>query len=526
MKKQNTYKGSYQFKFILGVLLLAVLPCLSVNVKAATDGTLTIRKFQVENYENLKQGTGQESNQVDVPENAEAMENIEFKVEKLLVNDIDKEVTISAPIDASYEAKIQRTDTNGETKFEDLEKGYYLVTENIPSGYNAPQAGKFVVSIPMETKDSEGNKTVNYDVVVYPKSQKVQIEKEAIDTKEVVGVGSIVKWNVKYPLGPDLKRVETIGGTTNVSYAKGFYLTDTMDTRLDYVPGSVVFSYFDANGSEIAGLNLTEGTDYILTYNASSHMLKIEFTDGIGTNKIADANVATIMMALETVVNESAIDTVKPIGNNAKIHYINEAGDPYEHEVFPDGTDTDDPRVPKVYLGQIVVTKVDAKTKERLADATFGLADSVKDAKDGNFIKRVKNGAESDIIITTDNNGEAAIKALEAGTYYLMETKAPSGYTKITEAIQVTIANDGNANVTRISIDNPKEGSQEPSKEPSGTPNDPAGNPTGIPTVAKGTGMTPKTGDTTRIVGLTLLAVASIGMLVIVNRKGKKKRSK
>ena len=178
MKRKERYKISYWFSLALGLLLVFVLQC--TVVKAAETGTLTIRKFQVENYENLKQSTGQERDKDDIPADAKVIADIEFKVEKLSVDvrngDSSQEITPSTPIDTSFSAIIKYTDNAGEAKFSNLEEGYYLVTETIPEEYSARGAGKFVVSIPIKSTDASGNTTVNYDVVVYPKNQKSAID--------------------------------------------------------------------------------------------------------------------------------------------------------------------------------------------------------------------------------------------------------------------------------------------------------------------------------------------------------------
>ena len=183
MKRKERYKISYWFSLALGLLLVFVLQC--TVVKAAETGTLTIRKFQVENYENLKQSTGQERDKDDIPADAKVIADVEFKVEKLFVDarngDSSQEITPSTPIDTSFSAITKYTDNAGEAKFSNLEEGYYLVTETIPEEYSARGAGKFVVSIPIKSTDASGNTTVNYDVVVYPKNQKGTIDEPAKD---------------------------------------------------------------------------------------------------------------------------------------------------------------------------------------------------------------------------------------------------------------------------------------------------------------------------------------------------------
>ena len=42
-------------------------------------------------------------------------------------------------------------------------------------------------------------------------------------------------------------------------------------------------------------------------------------------------------------------------------------------------------------------------------------------------------------VVTSDENGHAAIYGLRYGTYYLVETKAPTGYNRILDPIRITI---------------------------------------------------------------------------------------
>ena len=51
--------------------------------------------------------------------------------------------------------------------------------------------------------------------------------------------------------------------------------------------------------------------------------------------------------------------------------------------------------------------------------------------------------------VTTPENGKITIKGLKAGTYYLYETAAPSGYNKLTKPVTVVITAD-NADLTNF----------------------------------------------------------------------------
>ena len=220
--------------------------------------------------------------------------------------------------------------------------------------------------------------------------------------------------------------------------------------------------------------------------------------------------------------------SIEELWNNARIRFENASGDPYEHEVFLLGTNAEDNSVPKVYLGQIVVTKVDVGDKsKRLAGATFYLADSKQNAENENFLTREidTSGTREEISITTDQNGQASIRAIGAGTYYLVETQAPTGYHKLTEPIEVTVSNDPRNNITNLEISNTQDGTL---GTPGDQPNEPGnqqGNNnapgTGDGSGGKGVAGGVKTGDIVRMTGILLLVIASVGVVIVIVRKEK-----
>ena len=135
-------------------------------------GTLTVHKFVAENFENLKESSGRETDEHHVPEGAQKIAGISFKLEKLVVKE-DQVPTTSSPKDSSFAPLVETTDLEGKAYFTDLEVGYYLVSETVPGGYSATDE-TFVVSIPYQYKDENQRYRWNWDVHVYPKNRAPQ----------------------------------------------------------------------------------------------------------------------------------------------------------------------------------------------------------------------------------------------------------------------------------------------------------------------------------------------------------------
>lgn len=55
-----------------------------------------------------------------------------------------------------------------------------------------------------------------------------------------------------------------------------------------------------------------------------------------------------------------------------------------------------------------------------------------------------ENEATTVTSVTTDEKGKITIKGLKAGTYYLYETEAPTGYNKLTKPVAIVITADEN----------------------------------------------------------------------------------
>ena len=58
------------------------------------------------------------------------------------------------------------------------------------------------------------------------------------------------------------------------------------------------------------------------------------------------------------------------------------------------------------------------------------------------------DAAAAGVTMTSNSDSALVLNGLDAGTYYLEETKAPDGYNKLTDPVTVTITEDGKVNET------------------------------------------------------------------------------
>ena len=395
-------------------------------------------------------------------------------------------VTVKAATQNAGEDK-----TKGTAAFNDLPAGYYLVfPEGGSTGNNSRGTDAILVNVPRDGKNTAVKIKSTFPTV----DKKVSTDNNTYQDNTTAQVGDTVTFKLTAKV-PDMADYT----------AYKFVFHDTLSNGLEFVANSVEVS--------IASNKITAGDNtYSATYVDGTKKLTVAFTDLKNVVKSGTDKVATddeIVVTYKAKITKDAV-TTNPATNKAHLEYSNDPSGT--------GTGTSNPDESKVYTYDINIFKYykgEGNTETGLANATFKLTaseDSTSTAielvkEEGtDLVYHVKGNNEADAVstVTTGADGKITIKGLKAGTYYLHETIAPTGYNKLKKPIKIEITvTDNNYTTPSYKVDDKAN----------------ADNTIKVENV-KGV-MLPETGSIGTI-GLTALGVAVVLLGVFAPRKKKK----
>lgn len=323
-----------------------------------------------------------------------------------------------------------------------LDAGWYLVRETTAAS-STPNAttGNAPLSLFMMKGGQNINITVKSDV---PTSHKKIVDADYSNPRDADDFQT--NENITYRLTFD------IPSNWKTQYKDGFYFTmhDELSAGLDYV-GDPVIKVANSEDSIMSAVNWdksAQGYGYTPESSQSGKTVEWKFaTAGTETSDIANRK-ANLNLAGKTVVvyyrakmNASAkIASTGGNGNTYQVYYQHNPGN------AADGYDHTTPETPYVYTYQFIVVKQDGDNKgTKLSGAEFKLY-SDQSATEEVAVSLAKGAYTVDpsgtAVLTTGTDGKITVNGLDSGTYYLKETKAPSGYKLDDTVREVTVTPD------------------------------------------------------------------------------------
>ena len=252
-------------------------------------------------------------------------------------------------------------------------------------------------------------------------------------------IGDMVEWKVSASV------------PSNVDQLKKYSITDTMSDALTWVEADAGLTItYKANGVAVNNIApaFAENTDYKLTKptdNKAGGLWTIEFTEA-GKTKLKANNISSIEVTFKTKLNENA-----KIGKDGN---LNDAQLDYSNAIYPtvDPTNPNNSKTPGedhikdqaiVYSFSIDVTKVDGNNNAtKLSGVQFDLYRYTGNETNPTEEQLKQNAVAIKTNLTTGIDGkiaESGLNGLKNGRYFLVETKAASGYNLLKAPVEVNL---------------------------------------------------------------------------------------
>lgn len=308
------------------------------------------------------------------------------------------------------------------------------------------------------------------DIQIRDKNEVPQIEKVVNDDDRTVEIGQVLTYTIT-------GKVPSTTGYTEYTYQ----VTDTMTEGLTFNEDVKV---------TIGDTDVT--ADATITNNENG------FVASVNMMKYQGQIDAPVVITYTATVNDKAIQRDKET-NTATLKYSNNPADKTSFEESSVKVE--------VFSFNIVINKyATGNENTKLAGAKFVLKNAESKYYKYDAVTKAVTwvAAKADATeVTTGADGAARFDGLEAGTYYLEETAAPTGYNQLTKDITIVLDENGSATINGAA--------SAPGTDHSLT--------TGV---ANSTGtVLPETGGTGTVIFVALgaLAVICAGVFLVTNKR-------
>ena len=267
------------------------------------------------------------------------------------------------------------------------------------------------------------------------KSAIITVKNERPDLEKKVKENNTWQDDADTAAGKDIEYRVKVSVPGNIAKLNTFKITDTPMNITDDVNTVELYSD-EACTNKIT--DLVKDTDYTITKNSNGFIL--DFINK-GTNKVTNAFATyanrNIYVYYKAKLTGNADTTVEGNSNTVKLDYSN--------GIYPEANEKDKPNPGKnqdhayiedkavVYTFKFIINKKD-KAGNKLKGANFALykcdiagLTSETEIKKGTLVKVWKE----------DNISTFEADKLEAGYYYVIETKAPEGYNLLTKPVEI-----------------------------------------------------------------------------------------
>lgn len=462
----KTMKKALTAFLAFAMVLLSTLGSLSTATAAPTinpsaTGSITVTKLENDPDVAAVTGTGLPVTGLTQTRIA----GVTYKIVQTHKVDTNGNVVALTASDTPYTATGVTGDGTGGTTlgvytFGTLPLGRYTLQEtDVPDGYVIDST---VYEIDVPLFDSTGTLVSGpvYDVYVYPKNGTFDTTKEQRESGESatytsgnldIQVGDTIDYKITTALPQDI---------TTTSYAT-IKVSDTLDSRLTLVPSTAKLYVVNAAGTTVATLTTPTGSGAgaalsgTLTLTASTTSpYTYTYVDGAGATQTLAATDKLVLEFTAQVNSTAGASIATDIENQGTIEFENSNGDK--------STTTTPKTVVELEEGTATINKVDSVTGDPLGGAVFTL---YRVAVAGDLYYATPPATETitvdGVLVTVYNMGSATTNAttgiatwtnLPTGTYYAVETAAPTGYNKLVEPVKMGTLDSATTTGTTDSI--------------------------------------------------------------------------